>query len=130
MLAAEEDALRVHVLDALPDLDGCVDDGGVVAGRDAGVVVEDVDSAESLRRGPHHPRHLALVGHVHPDGERRALGAETDRLLGCREIHVGDADTRAFGGEDLRGDAAHPAAGAGDHARLPVEAAHQARASR
>ena len=49
VLAAEEDAARVDRLHAVPGLDRRVEHRGVVVGRDAGVVVEDVDAAEALR---------------------------------------------------------------------------------
>ena len=44
-----------------------------------------------------------------------------DGLLGEREVEVGDADLRALRREDDRRLATHAAAGARDHADLPVE---------
>ena len=81
MLAAEEDALRVDVLHALPRLDGRLEDAGVVGGRDAGVVVEDVDAAEALARRRVHRATPRLVGDVGVMRERLAF-ARGDRLLG------------------------------------------------
>ena len=63
-------------------------------------------------------RTLVLVGDVHLQGERVAVGTERDRLLGQLEVDVGDADLRALGGEHDRRLAAHAAAGARDHADL------------
>ena len=56
--------------------------------------------------------------------ERRRRRAERDRLLGEPEVDVGDADLRTLAGEHDRGLAAHPAAGARDHADLAVEPSH------
>ena len=113
-------------LDPLPRLDRRVEHGGVVVGRDAGVVVEDVDAAEPVGGRAHHRRDLLLVGDVDLERERSSLGAERDRLLGAGELHVGGADLGALLREDHRSLASHPAAGAGDHGDLAVEPAHQA----
>src|SRR5439155_1030108 len=88
VLAAEEDALRVDGLDAVPGLDRRVEDRGVVVGRDPGVVVEDVDTAEPLGRGAHHRRDLLLVGDVHLECEGRAVRTDADGLLCGRAVHV------------------------------------------
>ena len=122
VLAAEEDALRVDVLDALPRLDARVENGRVVARRDAGVVVEDVDAAEALGGRGAHRAHVVLVGDVHAERERIAR-AQRDRLLGERDVEVGDADLRALGREHDRRLATHAAAGSRDDADLPVESA-------
>ena len=61
-----------------------------------------------------------LVGDVRLERERVA-GAERDRLLRGRQVHVGGADLRALLGEEERRLAAHPAAGARDHAHLAVQ---------
>jgi hypothetical protein len=125
VLAAEEDAPRVHGLDAVPRLDGGVEDRRVVVGRDAGVVVEDVDPAEALRRRAHHLLDLRLVGHVHGLRERGAVPTLAHRLLGRLAADVGDADLGALLREEDRRFAAHSAAGAGDHADLAVQTSHQ-----
>ena len=120
VLAAEEDALRVHVLDALPRLDGRVEDGRVVGRRDAGVVVEHVDAAEALGRG-------GLSSPRRPPPPRRSPGTRTPRPGRARPspprapVDVGDADLRALRGEDERRLAAHPPPGARDHAHLAVQ---------
>ena len=46
-------------------------------------------------------------------------------LLDRVEHHVGGADPRTLGGEQRRRLATHPAAGAGDHAHLPVQPSHE-----
>ena len=122
VLAAEEDSPRVHGLYAVPGLDARVQDGGVVGRRDPGVVVEHVDAAVALRRRVHHRLHALLLGDV--DLLREGVAARGDGLLGCCEVHVRSADARAFLAEQDRGLAAHPAAGARDHADLSVEASH------
>ncbi len=121
VLAAEVDALRVHVLDAIPGVCLGDEDRVVVGRRDARVVVEDVDAAESLGRRGVHRLHVVLARDVGAHGERRALGAERDGLLGEREVDVGDAHLRALSREHDRALAAHSAAGAGDHADLALE---------
>jgi hypothetical protein len=62
VLAAEVDGLEVDVLDALPGVHLRLQDRVVVRRGDAGVVEEDVDAAEVLRRLPVHPLHV--VGSV------------------------------------------------------------------
>jgi hypothetical protein len=118
--AAEEDALRVHVLDALPGLDGRVEDGRVVRRRDACVVVEHVDPAEPLDGRGHHLLDRVLVGDVDPGGECLP-GAHRHGLLGRVEHHVRGADTGALGREQDRRLTPHAASGAGDHAHLSVQ---------
>src|SRR5207245_6091979 len=118
VLATEEDALRVDRLDPVPGLDRRLEHGGVVVRGDSGVVVEDVDAAVPLGRRRHHRLDARLVGDVDPVGEYVArLGGG---LLRGFEVDVGGADARSLGAEEDRGLTAHPAAGAGDHAHLPV----------
>ena len=112
------------VEDALPRLDRRLEDARVVGRRDAGVVVEHVDPAEALGGGSHHRRDLLLLGDV--DLEREGLAvAELDCLLGGVPRDVGDADARAFAGEEDSRLASHAAAGSRDHRDLSVKASHQ-----
>ena len=121
VLAAEEDALGVDSLHAVPRVDARLEHGRVVARRDPGVVVEDVDAAEALGGRSHHRLDARLVGDV--DLLRECVAAQRGRLAWPRlEVDVGDADRRALLGEEDRRVAAHAAAGAGDHADLAVQA--------
>ncbi len=116
--------LRVHGEHALPRLDRRLEDARVVGRRDACVVVEHVDSAEALGGRSHQSRDLLLLGDV--DLEREGLAvAELDCLLRGVPRDVGDADARAFAGEEDSRLASHAAAGAGDHRDLSVKASHQ-----
>ena len=124
VLAAEEDAARVDGLHAIPRLGRGVQDRRVVVGRDPGVVVEDVDAAEALRRRVHHRLDVGLLRHVRLEREGVA-GAESDRLLRGLQVHVGGAHLGALLGEEDRRLAAHAAAGTGDHADLSIQALHQ-----
>ncbi len=82
--------------------------------------------AETLGRRGHHRAHAVLVGHVHREGEGRAVRAEVDRLLRGRHGDVGHAHLRALLCKNDRRLAAHAAAGAGDHADLAFQpSAHE-----
>ena len=129
VLAAEEDALRVHVLDALPDLHRCLQNGRVLVGRDAGVVVQDVDPTKPIGGGAHHRLDRPFVGNVDRERECRTIWAEANRFRGRSLVDVGDAHARALRGEHLGRHASHAAARPGDDACLPVEPAHQRRRS-
>ena len=61
---AEEDALCVDVLNALPGIRLRVDDRRVVGRHDPGVVVEDVDAAVALGRRAVHVLNALRVGNV------------------------------------------------------------------
>ena len=125
VLAAEEDALRVDVLHALPRLDLRLEDRGVVRGHDPRVVVEDVDSAVALGRRGVHGLHAVGVGDVHLLEEGlAALGCGRLALLG---IDVGDADACALLREEDRGLPADAAGGAGDDGDFSVQASHAMR---
>ena len=125
MLAAEEDALRVHVLDPLPRLHARVEHRAVVAGRDAGVVVENVDAAEALGGRAVHRGDVLLRGDVAAERDYVALGVVggllDESLVDVRRAHQGP-----LAGEEQRGLAAHAAPRAGDHADLSVEPSHHA----
>ena len=99
MLAAEVDALRVHVLDPIPRVGLGLEDRVVVGGRDAGVVVEDVDAAVALGRRRVHRRDLSSSATSTAERERVAA-RQRDRLLGRLAVDVGGADLRALLGED------------------------------
>ena len=95
VLAAEEDALGVDGLHAVPGVDRGVEDRGVVGGRDARVVVEDVDAAEALRRRVHHRLDAARRPRRRPRRRTRAVRARSPSPPRPR-VDVGDADARAF----------------------------------
>jgi hypothetical protein len=118
VLAAQEHAAHVHVLDPLPGLDGRVQHAHVLGRVDAGVVDQHVHAAELLLRAPVHAGHLLLVGHV---------GADV-QVAGVALVQV-DAH---HGGPVLTEHARHlgtdAGSGAGDNADLPFEpAAHVAK---
>jgi len=114
-------------LHAVPRLDARVEHGRVVVRRDSGVVVEHVDRAVALSRRVHHRLDARLVRHIDLLRERIARVAG-DALRGF-EVHVGDADLRAFFAEEQRRFAAHASAGARDHADLAVETTHRCQPS-
>jgi hypothetical protein len=115
VLAAEEDALEVDVLDPLPRLHRRVQHRGVVGRADPRVVEEDVDAAELvLRPGVHVPD---LVG-------VRDVGLDRQVALRPR-VEVDADDARALSLEQPGGPGADPARRAGDHADLAVEPPHQ-----
>ena len=99
------------------------------AGRDAGVVVEDVDPAETLGRRLVHALDVRLVRDVRANGEGLA-GAERHGFLRQSLVDIGRAHLRAFLGEDDRRLPAHAAARAGDDADLSFESPHHASARR
>ena len=123
VLAAEVDALRVHGLDAVPRVGLGLEDRRVVAGRDAGVVVEDVDAAEALLRRVVHRAHAVRVGDVDLNGERVAASAAV-----CSAASALTSAAQTCAPSSLNSDrrfAAHAAAGAGDDRDLSVETSHQ-----
>ena len=116
MLAAEEDRLQVHVLDALPGLERGVQYRDVVVGADPGVVEEDVDPAHLLRRPRVHLADGVLVGDV---------GLQSQLALGALgQVHSHDAS--ALLGKYASRLGPDAAGGPRDHADLPVKpAGHQ-----
>src|SRR4051812_46255586 len=123
VLAAEIDTACVHGLHSVPGVRFGLEDRGVVRGRDAGVVVEDVDAAVALRRCCVHGLDARRVCDVHLDGD--GVTCVGGGLRGCFFVDVGCADLCPFCGEEQCGFAAHAAAGAGDHGDLAVEPSHQ-----
>src|ERR687888_1191213 len=126
VFAAQEDALRVHVLYSRPGLGLGVEDRRVLRGHDPGVVVEDVDAAVAVGDRAVEAFDALRVGDVHLVEEGvAALGG------GCLALlpgDVGDADACALGGEEERRLSADPAGRAGDDDDLALEpAAHVAR---
>ena len=111
MLAAEEDAAHVDVLDTLPGLEWLLEDRGVVAGVDAGVVEEHVDASELVADALVHVGDLALVGDV--DLQRQVA----DRA----GADVGAGDLRSLGHEQPRRLGADAAGRSRDHADLALE---------
>jgi hypothetical protein len=94
VFAAEEDALRVDVLNALPGVDLGLEHRIVVSRHDPGVVVEDVDAAVALRSGAEHLLDALGIGDVDPLEERFAcLGSG---LLPLILRDVGNADARSL----------------------------------
>jgi hypothetical protein len=112
VLAAEEDAAQVDVLDALPGLEVGLQDRAVVGGVDAGVVHQHVDATELLAGLGEGGADLLLVGDVGSDRQR------PDRLLG---VEVDADDRGTLGGEEARRGGADPARGPGDHADLVLQ---------
>ena len=94
VLAAQEDALRVDVLHAVPGFRLGVEDRRVVRRHDPRVVVEDVDAAVTLGGRVVHRRDRARVSDVDLLEERlAALGRGPLARLGA---DVRDADARPF----------------------------------
>ena len=120
VLAAEEDALRVHGLHAVPRLDRRC---RAPTRRRPARCPRCCRGRRCRRSARRSSRIIAatlrLVGDVDLERERRRRRTVADRLLGGAELHVGDADLRALLREEDRRLAAHAAAGAGDHATLP-----------
>ena len=127
-LAAEPHALQVDLHHAFPRRFGRVERAAVVRGKDAGVVVEDVQATEGVHRGLHHRRAVVGPGHVRADERGLAPGRadRRDDVLSFGLAHVTDDDVRAFGGEQFRGGAAHAACRTSDQCDLLCEpAGHQ-----
>ena len=122
VLAAEVHTLRVHVLHALPRVGLGVEYRIIVRGRDASVVVEDVDAAVARRRFLVHAPHALGVRDV--DLHCECVARVRCGLLGRVAVDVGDADLRTLLGEEVRGVGSHAAAGAGDDADLAREPVH------
>ena len=100
-----------------------VEDRIIVRGRDAGVVVEDVDAAVARRRFLVHAPHALGVRDV--DLHCECVARVRCGLLGRVAVDVGDADLRTFVGEEQRCLTPHPPSRACDDADLSLEAAHQ-----
>src|SRR5215207_4136415 len=119
MLAAQIDALEIHVLDALPGFEPRLQNGVVVGRGDAGVVEEHVYAAKALRRLAVHPLHVVGVGYVGVDVDALYLGG---RLLPRLVCQIRYADAGAFLGEAAGRLAADAAGAAGYDDDLPSEA--------
>jgi hypothetical protein len=115
MLAAEEDAGQVDVLDPPPGLERGLERREVVRRRDPRVVEEPVDPPALLAHARVERAHLVLIGDV--GGDRRIAG----RVL----AQVNPRDRRALGLEQPHRLGADPSGGARDHAHLAVEPTHQ-----
>ena len=122
MLTAEIDALRVDVLHALPGIRFRDEDGVVVRGRDAGVVVEDVDASVAGSSLLVHLADALWLGDV--DRDREGVARVGSRLRCCLGVDVCDADPSTLFAEEQGGFAAHSSSGAGDDRDLAVEASH------
>ena len=96
--------------------------------QDAGIVDQNVETAEPVRYGREQREHLRLVGHVRAHGKTFAAGGANlgdhglNLLLRCA---VGDGNPRALGSKRQR-DRAADAAGAARHqsALAPKRAVH------
>src|SRR5919112_1745773 len=117
ILAAQVDALEVHVLDALPGFEPRLQNRVVVGWGDAGVVEEHVYAPEALGRLVVHALHVVRVGYIGVDVDAVNLGGRLfSRLVGeIRDAHAG-----AFFGETAGGLAADAAAAAGDDGDPPL----------
>ena len=78
--AAEPHPLQVDLHHSVPRRRGRVEHAAVVAGKDPGVVEQDVQATEGVHGRTHHVGHLTLVGHVHrrrpwPDRRRSVMVA-------------------------------------------------------
>src|SRR5207244_12765501 len=93
-LAAQEHALEVDVLNALPRRFVRFENRRVVTGRDAGVVVEYVDSAVVLGHGGIHRLAARRVRDVDPMEER--LAAVRGGVLALLVADIRDADARTL----------------------------------
>src|SRR5215208_4806411 len=118
VLAAQKDALEVHVLHALPGVELRLQDRVVVRWGDAGVVKEHVQPTEALGRLPVHCLYVVGVRDVRMDVDAvYLLGRLPTRIVG----EVGDADVGAFLGEAARRLAPDAARPAGDDRDLPSQ---------
>jgi hypothetical protein len=118
VLAAQKDTLEVHVLDPLPGVKLCIQDGVVVGRRDAGVVEERIYAAEAFRRLPVHPLNVVWVCDVGVDVEAVELASDlVARLVG--EVHYRDAGVLL--GEAPGSLSADAAGAAGDDRDLAFE---------
>ena len=124
VLAAQEHALGIDRLNAVPRVGLRDEDRIVVRRHDAGVVVEHVDPAVAPCRLRVHALHARRVAHVGLVEE--ALAAFRRRLLAGLATDVRDANLRALRREQDRGLAPDAARGARDDGDLAVEPAHQA----
>ena len=126
MLAAEPDALEVHVHDAVPRRLRGLGGATVVGREDARVVVEDVQPAEALHGEPHHRLDLVAARDVDLHERGFAAGALDGGDGAGAEllVEVGDDDAGAFTGEQLGGAAPHAVARARDERDLAVEPSH------
>ncbi len=116
---------RAHVL--LADVDGIVRVGLAAGGGNvsAGIVYEDIDRPEPLRRGLDHPVNVGALGQIaeHADGADAVVAGH--RLRDCGQgrplailrravlAHAMDGDIGAEAREPLGESAAEPASGAG-----------------
>src|SRR5262245_47003219 len=111
VLAAEEDASKIDVLNALPGIERSLERGGVVGGADPGVVEENVDAPELLPDLRVEVLDLVLVGDI-----------RLDRQLTLRarvEVHHHEPPTLFV--EDPRRLGPDAAGGTCDHAYLPLQ---------
>ena len=114
VLAAEEDALEVGVLDALPGGQRGLQDRVVVGRGDPRIVEQHVDLAEFVANPLVERDHRLLIGEV-------AL----ERQLSDGMLEQVDADDAgALGRESVGGGKPDASGSAGDHAHLSVKATH------
>src|SRR6516165_8760278 len=91
---------------------------------DTGVADEDIHTTVGGSHFFHALLHLSLVGYIHCDGHRLALGLDDflrDRS-GRRFVQVSDRDLAAFPREGERDLFAYAACGAGDNGNLVLQA--------
>src|SRR5215207_3933978 len=119
MLAAQIDALEIHVLDALPGFEPRLQNRVVVGRGDAGVVEEHVYAAKTLRRLAVHPLHVVGIGYVGVDVDAVYLGGRLLPLLVCQ---IRYADSGAFLVQASCRLAADSAGAAGYYSVLPFQA--------
>ena len=119
--AAAGDAGDVDVEGLRPRLVGRVRRAVVVAGGDAGVVVEHVEAAERLDGERHRGGDAVVVTDVGGDvrGLAARLGDRVDRVVAVGD--VGDHHLRALASEELGGDPSEARRGAGDERHLVLQ---------
>ena len=126
MLGREEHRLDVDLHHATPVLFALVDDGATAA--DADVVVEEIETAESIDGRLDHRGALAPLGDIGLEGHALAarLGDHLDRALGKAAVAIDDDDLgpglrEQDGGRATVADAVTRGAAAGDDRDLARE---------
>jgi hypothetical protein len=113
-------ALQVGALDLVPERLVHLEEVLDRTERDAGVVDEDVDGAESLDAAVERVLHLVARRDVAADGER-GVAKLLRRRDGARLVDVGDDDRRALGDVAPRDGPADALPCAGHQRNLPLE---------
>ena len=107
-LAAEPHALEVDLHHAFPRRFGRVERAAVVRGKDAGVVVEDVQATEGVHRGLHHRGAVVGPGHVRADERGLAPAARIVATTSCPSASLTSLTTTCAPSEANSSAAARP----------------------